>query len=264
MKKTTPLRTLTYWMVVIASAICVFSLYTFFQNKEKTPPKSVSDIVEDTPEPEQKPIEAEAEDSVKPVVIETPEPTPVKIPTELNLDAPFYSQAPFSNWDFPWQEACEEASILLAANVYGKHNWTRTEFNDEILKMVEWQKKEFGTYLDTTVAQNAKIFSNYLGIETITHENPSLDEIKSILNKGHFIIMFLSGKELGNPNFTNGGPVYHAILVKGYKGTNIITHDVGTKNGANYVYSWATLQSAMHDFAVPINSGAKRILEVLP
>ncbi len=64
--------------------------------------------------------------------------TPI-LPKELNLDAPFYSQAPFGNWDFPWQEACEEASILLAANVYHNKQWTREQFNQEILDMVDWQ-----------------------------------------------------------------------------------------------------------------------------
>jgi hypothetical protein len=261
MKKTNPVRVLAYWMIVIVSAISIFLLYIFFQENKKVPAKSVEEIIKDAPE--QKPTETI--DPTEVPAIKKPDSTAIKaLPPELNIYAPFYSQAPFSNWDFPWQEACEEASILLAANVYGKHNWTRTEFNDEILKMVEWQKKEFGTYLDTTAAQNAKIFNDYLGIKTVMHENPSLEDVKTILNKWHFVIIFLAGKELNNPNFTNGGPVYHVILVKGYKGTNIITHDVGTKNGADYIYSWATLQSAMHDFAVPIDSGAKRILEVLP
>lgn len=77
--------------------------------------------------------------------------------------------------------------------------------------------------------------------------------------------MFFSGKELGNPYFSNGGPLYHVLLVKGYKYPDkIITNDVGTKNGANYIYTWDVLKSAMHDFATPIQDGEKKILEVLP
>lgn len=252
------------WLYLIIIGIIIVILSIYFQSrKEEVPVTSVENIIKNTNQQEQKPEETKT--PWIPIVKNPEIPTKIpEVPTELNLDAPFYSQAPFSDWSYPWQEACEEASILLAANVYGKHNWTRTEFNDQILKMVEWEKEKFGTYLDTTVAQNAQIFNDYLGIKTITHENPSLEDIKTILSKGHFIIMFVAGKELNNPNFTNGGPLYHAMLVKWYKDTNIITHDVGTRNGANYVYSWATLQSAMHDFAVPIDSGAKKILEVLP
>lgn len=206
MKTTNTMRVWVYWIITVIAGIIILFLYTFFQNPNHVPPTSVEDIIIDTPKPEQTPTETK--DPTKPVVENT------EIPTELNLDAPFYTQAPFSDWGYPWQEACEEASMLLAANVYGKHNWTRAEFNDQILKMVEWEKTQFGTYLDTTAAQNAKIFNDYLGFKSAIHENPTLDDIKNILNKGHFIIMFLAGKELNNPNFTNGGPVYHAILIK--------------------------------------------------
>lgn len=232
--------------------------------------RSMKYRVEEVPEPtkfqdlktENPPVETKPEET-KPTSVEEKPPVPMR--KELNLDAPFYSQAPYGNWDFPWQEACEEASILLAANAYFDHNWTRAEFNDQILKMVDWQEERFGTYLDTTVAETAEILTDYLDLQTITHEDPSYEDVVRILNKGHFIIMFFAGKELGNPYFTNGGPNYHVVLVKGYKeGQKIIVHDVGTKNGANYVYSWSTLQSAMHDFAVPIQKGEKRMLEVLP
>lgn len=193
-------------------------------------------------------------------VVEAP-----NLPPSLNLSLPFYTQAPFGNWDFPWQEACEEASILLVANAYFKHGWSKSQFNDEILKMVEWEEGVFGTYLDTTVAQTARILNDYLGLKTVTHTNPTLADIQKILARGHLIVMFFAGKELHNPNFKNGGPVYHALVVKGYKeGDKVITHDVGTRNGADYVYHWSTLQNAMHDFANPIQTGAKRILEVLP
>ena len=33
---------------------------------------------------------------------------------EINLDIPFTSQAPSLNWDQPYQDFCEEASILMA------------------------------------------------------------------------------------------------------------------------------------------------------
>lgn len=187
------------------------------------------------------------------------------LPKEINLAAPFYSQAPFADWAFPWQEACEEASILLAANVYFDYQWTREQFNDEILKMVDWQEERFGTYLDTTAAQVQEILKDYLSLDSIVHENPTFEDVQTMLNKGHFGVMFFSGKQLNNPNFKNGGPLYHAVLIKGYKGNQrVVTHDVGTRKGENYVYAWKTLEYAMHDFATPIESGEKRMLEILP
>ncbi len=186
-------------------------------------------------------------------------------PDELNLKAVFYSQAPFADWDYPWQEACEEASVLLVANEYFGHNWSREEFKNQILELVDWEIDQFGDYEHTSVDQTAKILEDYLGLETVIHEDPGLDDVKEVLADGHFIIMTFAGKELGNPFFRNGGPVYHAVLVKGYKKDDkIITHDVGTKNGEDYVYSWSVIENALHDYAEPIEDGAKRMIEVLP
>lgn len=187
------------------------------------------------------------------------------LPVELNLDMPFYTQAPFANWDYPWQEACEEASILLVANKYFNHNWTAAQFNDEILKMVEWQSRAFGDYWHTTMEQTAKILDEMLGLKSVLHKDPSLEEIKKILAKGHFIILPLDGKLLQNPYFKNGGPVYHVVPVKGYtKENGIITHDVGTRRGEDYVYSWEIINRSFHDYAEPMSRGERVLLEVLP
>jgi len=197
-----------------------------------------------------------------------PEPAPAPAPaTTLNLEMPFFTQAPTGNWDYPWQEACEEASIVMVANVYQNLKLDTNSFNEELLKLVEWQNATFGSYKDTTLAQNAEILKANYGLESVVHENPSFEDIQKILNQGHFIIAPFAGKELGNPNFKNGGPLYHNLVIKGYDADKmqIVTNDVGTRNGGDYVYSWAVIQNALHDWnATDINQGAKRILEVLP
>ncbi len=189
----------------------------------------------------------------------------VEAPEELNLEMAFYAQAPFGNWDYPWQEACEEASILLVANEYYAHNWSADQFNQEILELVEWQKERFGDYWHTTADQTAEMARTQLGLESVLHENPTVEDIQNILAKGHFIVAFFDGKTLENPFFTNGGPVYHVLVVKGYKANGgIITHDVGTRRGADYVYTWETFDTSLHDYAVPMQSGTPVILEMLP
>lgn len=196
---------------------------------------------------------------------QTKGPVATSLPSGLNLAMPFYTQAPFSNWDYPWQEACEEATTLLIANVYAKHNWTREQFNDEILKLVEWEKQYFGDYKHTTVAQTVEFLDKYFGLKTVVHQNPTFEDVQKILAKGHLIAMPFAGKMLGNPNYKNGGPIYHMMVIKGYKsGQKIITNDVGTRNGENYVYTWDTIKNALHDYAEPIQNGAKSLIEVLP
>ena len=46
---------------------------------------------------------------------EEPEKVPVVVPSELHLRVPFTPQAPTANWDELHNEACEEASVLMAA-----------------------------------------------------------------------------------------------------------------------------------------------------
>jgi len=187
------------------------------------------------------------------------------LPPSLNLNVPFYSQAPLGNWGFPWQEACEEASMLLIANTYFQHNWNANQFNDQILKMVDWQKKKFGYYESTTVNEMQTTLSEFLKLDSIVHENPTFEDIQTILNKGHLIVMPVAGKEVHNPNYKNGGPIYHVFMVKGYKeNKKIITNDVGTRKGADYVYAWNVIENALHDHTTPIQNGAKKIIEVLP
>lgn len=215
---------------------------------------------------EEVPVQTSIQDVVEASVFNTPdenvEPTP---PKELNLEAPFYSQAPFANWDYPWQEACEEASVLLVANAYYNHEWNTSEFNEQILALVEWEKRMFGSYEHTDVEQTAQILEEYLYLDVVIHENPTFEDIKSILARGHLIVMTFAGKELGNPFYSNGGPNYHAMMIKGYKEDNkVIVHDVGTRRGEDYVYTWNVIENSLHDYAEPIQNGAKRYIEVHP
>jgi len=189
----------------------------------------------------------------------------VQVPPELNLKMTFYSQAPFGDWSEPWQEACEEASILLIANTYYNHNWTRENFRDEILKLVTWENQNFGDFKNTNAVQISRMLQEYLGLKSVIHADPTYEDVQQVLARGHLIVMTFAGKLIGNPNYRNGGPVYHAMVIKGYKsGGKVITEDVGTKNGEDYVYPWTTLQRALHDYTDPIENGKKLMIEVLP
>ena len=188
------------------------------------------------------------------------------LPRSINIEMPFYTQAPLGNWDYPWQEACEEASVLLVANVYKAMNLNVNQFNDELLKLVDWEVAYFGAYEHTTVEQTAEMMEVNFGLETMVHENPSFEDFQEILAEGHLIIAPFAGQHMGNPNYKNGGPVYHMMVVKGYDADKmqIVTHDVGTRNGADYVYSWETVNFALHDWDDnDILQGEPRIIEVI-
>src|SRR5262245_4045155 len=83
--------------------------------------------------------------SPNPSPLPTP-PPPAAMPTSMNLDVPFASQAPFGDWSQPYQDACEEASIIMVHYYLTGKTLTRELMKEEILKLVEWENQTFGYY----------------------------------------------------------------------------------------------------------------------
>lgn len=194
------------------------------------------------------------------------------LPEEFNLDIQFYSQAPKSDWDMPYQEACEEASLILAYNYLTLRKMTVEEFDQALRDMVTWQIDTYGVHKDITIEELGIIAEKYLGFANFEIiENPTVEQIKKFLVKGYPIIAPFAGRELGNPFFTGEGPIYHMLVIRGYEhgpnGLQFITNDVGTRRGKNFVYDENVLMNALHDWvegankdASLMNQGAKRIL----
>ena len=189
-------------------------------------------------------IEPEAKDNTTPLA-------DVELPSQINLEAQFYSQAPEGDWSQPWQDACEEASLLVAHYGMIGEDIDKETFKAKILEMVDWQIAEFGYYESTRVEQVVKLYENYfddaLNVRVI--ESPEIEDLKQALAQGHLIVGPFAGRMLGNPFYSGEGPYYHMMVVKGYDETHFITHDVGTRHGANFAYSYQTLMNALHDYS---------------
>lgn len=204
-----------------------------------------------------------------PEKIVAPEPE-INILSEVNLPVPFLVQAPKGIWDLPYQEACEEASLIMA-NAFvtdsplPEDSWSAELADKEILKVVAWENKNLGFYEDTTVEQTIKIAKDYFGIKNIELvENPTAEDFKKFLSEGKIIIVPAYGKALGNPYFSGDGPLYHMVVVKGFtKDNEFITNDPGTKRGRNFVYKTDVLFNAIHDWNNgDVQNGAKRVIVI--
>jgi hypothetical protein len=68
-----------------------------------------------------------------------------------------------------------------------------------------------------------------------------------------------NGKALDNPQFTNGGPDRHMLVIIGYdkKNGEFITNDPGTRLGRGYKYKDSTLYNAIRDY----ETGHKKDIE---
>jgi len=193
----------------------------------------------------------------------------ISLPSELNLDVPWMSQAPNANWDYPYQEACEDASMLMVNAFYQKRSGKIPvdEADSEILKLVDYENENIGDYKDTNAQETAQIIRDYFGYKDVrvfpVHE---AKDIQSILARGYPVIMPFWGKALDNPNFRNGGPLYHMLVVKGYtKDNHFITGDPGTRLGQDFVYTFENLLDSAHDWnGGNVSEGEKVMIVVLP
>lgn len=187
----------------------------------------------------------------KKIVAEEKAPVEKTLPAEINLAVPFIVQAPFANWDAIHEDACEEASAIMLNAVYkGIKSISKDEAEKEIQALTEWEIKRFGYFEDTTAKETALMMQEYYGLSGAqVIYNITAEDIKKELAAGRPVIIPAAGKLLGNPNFRNGGPLYHMLVVKGYTKTGLfIVNDPGTRRGADYTYTVEVLYNAIHDW----------------
>jgi len=183
----------------------------------------------------------------------------------------FIEQSPEKNWDQPWQDACEEAALLTVDFYYKNKPTSPKIIRDKILNMIKFEETQNFTK-DINIAQMAVVSEKYLNYQTKIIDNPTIEDIKKYLTQNIPIIVPASGKILyqENKHFNSGGPYYHNVVVLGYDDDKqqFIVHDVGTKSGSYFHYSYSLLLESIHDFPISgikedINNGQKRILILL-
>ena len=190
------------------------------------------------------------------------------LPLEVNLDVPFTSQAPLGTWDALHKEACEEAAAIMAIRyVFGTTFLDPDEADAGIRNLVETNAKKFGYSVDQTAAQLERLILDVdPKIPVRLLPNPSVEDLKAELAAGHVVIVPAAGRMLGNPFYRTPGPLYHMLVLRGYTADGyFITNDAGTKRGEGYLYPFALIMDAMHDWnAENIEQGQKVVLVLEP
>ena len=177
--------------------------------------------------------------------------SPQTNPATFSLKVPFTPQAPTGNWDKEHNDACEEASALMAAAYFNGDTRSKipaTEVEKELTRLFEWERTNFGYSLDTTTAETAEMIQSFYRLKAVVVNNYTEKDIKDALNANKLVILPVNGRLIGNPYYKQPGPIYHMLVVRGYTTTQLITNDPGTKNGENYKYSFATLKNAPADW----------------
>jgi 6-pyruvoyl-tetrahydropterin synthase len=201
-------------------------------------------------------------------------PVPTKIldsglPDKHLIKTVFVPQSPEKNWDQPWQDACEEASLLTVDYFYRQISQSDPQIiKNDLIKIFDFETQQSFTH-DVNLDQMALIAQNYLKYTPKIINNPTTEDIKTYIFQDIPVIVPANGKTLyqENKHFKDGGPYYHNLVILGYDDNTqkFTVHDVGTQFGAYFKYTYSLLIESIHDFPKSlqkedINQGDKRIL----
>jgi len=221
-------------MILIISTVSWYICRHYFaKNQTREQPEEIID----QPKTSETAIEAVPVEEA-PVAVST-------IPNSAEIKMQFASQAPYANWDQPYQDACEEASIIIDRYYLDKLNLTKDIMNEQILTMVEWQNQNWGGHHDLTSEKTLELARQFYGLNGQVIYNYDVESIKEKIADGVPVLIPADGKKLNNPNFKNGGPNYHMLVIKGYDRQKFITNDPGTRLGEGYVYPYETILNSV-------------------
>lgn len=264
------------FLIIFAVFVGVISVISIlFQNKITNPPlENTSKFfeIENQYQPLSLGISEEIEIIEEPIsplpIVEEKENLPeAPLVQNILLEVPFASQAPFANWqDDIFQNACEEASILMAIRWVEGKSLTKEEAEKEIRAISEFELKTYGHYHDRSAADTAQLIKDYFNYENIeVVDNIDIDDIKRELGYGNLVITPVNGQKMNNPFYTPPGPLEHMLVIIGYdsKSKEFITNDPGTRHGEKFRYPEAVLEAALRDYLTGRHEPFEEIKKVM-
>ncbi|MDD3190147.1 MAG: C39 family peptidase [Candidatus Pacebacteria bacterium] len=195
-------------------------------------------------------------------------PEEIDIPRTIIIkNVPFASQAPFGDWEDPRQQhGCEEASLLMAYYwILGKP-LSPDKALEEIITISEFEDENFSGAYDLSIADTLKLWNEYFASgRAFTKYDISLEDIKKELAEGNLVIVPINGVKLQNPHYTAPGPEFHEMIVIGYddRAGEFITHDPGTRYGANYHYDYNIFMDSIRDYKTGFNEPVDEVKKAM-
>lgn len=177
------------------------------------------------------------------------------IPSSVSLAVPFSAQAPNGTWTAPYDEACEEASIIMVEHFILGSGLSRQSADQEIVSLTSFVS-QMGYGVDISAADMANIIENYYNRRTkvYTGQEVSIENIKLLVAQGYPVIVPFAGQNVGNKHYVAPGPPYHVAVITGYDENYFYVNDPGTQFGESYKYDQVVFTNAIHDWGGSKNS----------
>ncbi len=185
----------------------------------------------------------------------------------VEQEVPFTVQAPRHNWkDIDFQNACEEAVVLMAMRWVYNQSLTADEAYVEIAELSEYSQRKYGFHLDQAALDVARLMKDYFGHRNIrVVEDVNKNDIVTELYKGNIVLAPVNGRKLNNPYFTQPGPIQHFLLIKGYDPETkvFITNDPGIGKGNGYRYPEDVLEEALRQYPTGYHEPITKVEKVM-
>jgi hypothetical protein len=162
---------------------------------------------------------------------------------------PFTAQAPTNLWDR--NEDCEEASITMATAFLNGQTQDKISASDAlkaINQLKNWEEVNIGYNANTGADATTAMATGAFGLKVKQIKDYTEQDLKAALNQNHVILLPINAKHLGNPAYHTNGPLYHMIVVRGYREDVFIINDPGTNGGDGNEYTFDTLKNAAADW----------------
>lgn len=207
-----------------------------------------------------------------PTIASSPTPTPFQVPSRLtDISVPFIVQAPFGQWkDARYQDACEEATVLMAISWAQGLPLDKDIANTKIAQISAWETEKYHEFRDFSARDTyERIVLGYFQYQNAEYiPDISLKRLVQYLYEGKLVIAPMNGQALHNPYFTQPGPERHMVLIRGYDPAKkeFITNDPGVGPGEKYRYPEDVFYAAIRDYPtgyhVPITKVEKNIIVI--
>jgi hypothetical protein len=173
--------------------------------------------------------------------------------TTIKLAVPFTSEIPDGKWVAPWNNACEEASVVMVDRWYQKELiLSKDQAKAAMQPLFDWQNKQYGSNVNSDAKRTTEFIQALTSFTATIVRNPTLQAIKDELRAGRPVISLHYGYDLQNPlhRWRQGGSYYHMMVIVGFddEKQDFLVNDTALEEGLDYRYSYATIMDSLHDY----------------
>lgn len=177
---------------------------------------------------------------------------PVFVSAQMkSLTVPFTPQAPDGVWVEPWENACEETSVVMVGAYYAGASLSQKQAKSEINSILKTKNKNEGVSKDESPEKIVRLVKKIGKWDAKVAEDIDLEMIKKEIDEKHPVIFPFNAQKVNRYSLRTQVE-YHVVVLVGYddEKKEFIVNDPGSGQGENIRYSYDELLEANKNFTI--------------